>query len=232
MSAVINSYNPGGVNEAVLGKTGRGGILSDGYLSDDPLESYVGDGEVPVFLRSNAKKGVSYERLASDDSGRIRPGDGYRAFLLVTDTRLLFVIGDNREGANGDCSVVVPLADIQLVEASDGLLVSEVVVTTLTDVRWRFPCTEEVSDLLSYLEVATEAWKRLENHLDDARTHLLDASGYRENHEYDAAMAALDAAADDVAGARRREEEFVETGLTAMQSRIERTQKRAEEARS
>lgn len=215
----------------MLRGTGRGGILSDGYLRDDPLESYVDDDETPVFVRSNAKKGVAYERLESGKTGRIVPCDGYRAFMLVTDERLVFVIGDNEQGSDGDCSVAVPLADIQLVDASDGLLASEVGVTTLTDVCWRFPCSGEVEDLRSYLDVATEAWKRLENHLDDARDHLLAAGRHRETRDYDAAMAALDEASDATAAARRREREFVESGVASMATRIDRAAERVRDAR-
>ena len=98
MGTVIDSYNPGGVDEAVLRRTGSGGLLADGYLRDDPLESYLRDDETPVFVRSNSSKGVSYEMLETGERDRIRPGDGYRAFMLVTDTRLLFVVGDSSPG--------------------------------------------------------------------------------------------------------------------------------------
>jgi hypothetical protein len=231
MSTVIESYNPNGVNEAVLRGTGPGGLLGDGFLHDDPLASYVGSAEEPVFVRSNEKKGVFYDGVQSDDEGHIRPGDGYRAFMLVTDARVTFVIGDTADRDDGDTSIVVPLADIQLIDASEGLLASEVVLMTLADVRWRFPCSNDVGELRSYLEVATGAWKRLESHLDEAREQLLAAGRHREAGEYDAAMTGLDTASDAVAAARQQETAFVETGVAAMRSRIERTENRLGEAR-
>lgn len=231
MDTVIDSYNPGGVDETVLRGRGSGGLLADGYLRDDPLESYLGDDETPVFVRSNSRKGVLYEALETGERDQIRPGDGYRAFMLVTDTRLLFVVGDSESRGNDDYSVAVPLSDVQLVDGSEGMLSNEIAVTTLAEVRWRFPCTDAVGDLLSYLEVATAAWKHLERHLGEAREHLLDANAHREAGEYDTAVAALDAADEDLTAARRREAEFVSTGVTAMQSRIERIENRVDEAR-
>lgn len=230
MSTVIDLYNPGGIDAAVLGGTGRGGILSSGYLHDDPLESYLEPDEEPVFVRSNAKKGVAYHRLDSGAEGRIVPGDGYRAFALVTDTRLIFVIGDTERGDGGDCSIEVPIGDIELVDTSDGLLTTELSVTTRADVCWRFPCRSDLDDVLGYLDVATEAWNRMERHLEDARAHVLDASEHREDHDYEAAMAAIQEARTTLDDARTRESEFVSTGVAAMADRIERTEDRVGEA--
>jgi tetratricopeptide (TPR) repeat protein len=231
MRTVIRSYNPGGIDEAVLEETGRGGLLSDGSLRDDPLESYVGDDETPVFVRSNAKKGISFERLDSGETGRIVPGSGYRTFLLVTDTRLVFVVGDNQKGDEGDCSVVVPLSDVELVESTDGLMATTLVVTTLTDVRWQFPCRDDIADVLAYLETASEAWKRVETRLDEARRLVVDATQYREDHEYDEAMGAIEDAAAATAAARECETEFVSSGVPAMDTRIARTEERITDER-
>lgn len=231
MRTVIKKYNPGRIDEAVLGSTGRGGLLADGYLRDDPLESYVGNDETPVFVRSNAKKGVSYERLDSGETGSIVPGSGYRAFVLVTDTRLLFIIGDNQKGDDGDCSVTVPLSEIELVQSSSGFLSTEVVVTTRTDVRWRFPCKDDVEEVVAYLEVATEAWKHVESRLDDARKQLVDASQHREDREYDEAMRAIEDASEAIAAARERETSFVPSGVETMDTRIGRTEDRIGEER-
>lgn len=230
MGVVINKYNPSGVDDAVLGGTGQGGLLSSGYLRDDPIESYLGKHEEAVFVRSNAKHGLTRTDVESGETERFVPGDGYRAFAVATDTRLLFLIGDNKSGSGRDRQFSVPLAEVELVDAESGFVSSEFVALTRADVRWRFPCKESVGDLHEYLDVATMTWKQVETHLEDARGALIEAENCREDHWYDMAMAALEDARDEIATAREREAAFVEAGVHAMSARIDRTESRIADA--
>ncbi|MFB6151702.1 MAG: hypothetical protein ABEJ40_07845 [Haloarculaceae archaeon] len=223
MSSVISTYNPGGVDDAVLEGTGSGGFFSDGYLREEPLSSYVGEDETAVFVRHNSKHGVSYEHLDRDEGGTISPGSGYRAFAVFTDARVVFVIGDNETGSGSDQSITIPLSDVDVVDASSGVLAGELSLTTTADVRWRFPCNGDLDRLTDYLTAATDAWTRVESHLESARKHVVDAAQHRESREYDEAMDAVAAATEEVEGARRRELAFVADGVPAVRSRIDRT---------
>lgn len=230
MRTVINTYNPEGVDEAVLQGTGSGGLLSKGFLADGPLASYVGSAETVVFVRSNAKRGVSSTHLEEDDDRTFRPGDGYRAFAAITDTRILFVVGDSGDGDERDRTVSVPLADIELVEGSEGVLASELVVTTRSDEVWRFPCKGDLGAVVEYLDVASMAWMGVESHLETAKKRLVDVSQRCEAGEFDGTMRAITAARAEVRAATREEGEFAPGGIGAMDSRLERTAERIRDA--
>lgn len=229
MAPIINSYNPDGVDEETLTGTGRGGILSGGYLRDDPLAAYLGDDERPVFVRSNSKKGVVRSAVEGESTERITPGEGYRAFAVATDVRLLFVIGDTDDG--GDRSVSVPLSDVEVVEHSDGVLASEFVVTTAADVQWYFPSREGLDDIVEYLDAASLAWMRIERRLGNARANVTEATDCLESRTYDDAMVALDTAEEELAAAREAESELSEDGIRPVRTRIEQIREHVTERR-
>jgi hypothetical protein len=231
MDSIINSYNPGGVSESVLTGTGEGGILSDGFLRERPLESYLGAEETPVFACSNAKQGVQRHHEDRNKHERIRPGDGYRAFALATDSRLLFVIGDNEGAPDGDRMISIPLADVELVDHSSGMLAGELVVVTSADVRWTFACRGNVDDMVDYLDVAAMTWTNVESRLDEARKRLVDASQHLESKAYDDAMNVVRDAMAATDAARRHEREFCDSGVHAMAARIEGTEQRIRDVR-
>ncbi|WP_415381177.1 hypothetical protein [Halosimplex sp. TS25] len=223
MAPIINSYNSGGVDQSALEGTGRGGILSDGYLRSDPLAAYLDDDEEPVILRSNAKKGVVRRAVGSEESERVTPGDGYRAFALATDTRLLIVVGDTEYG---DWSVTVPLTDVEVVEHSDGVLASEFVVTTADDAQLYFPCREDLTPMVEYLDAASLRWIAVEERLDDAREAVMEADRLTRSRRYDEGMAAVRDAMRETDAARRSERELAEGGVAAAAARIERVEER------
>lgn len=229
MPTVIRTYNTEGIDEAVLEGTGSGGILSSGYLRERPLSSYLDESERAIFARSNAKRGVTRRHVDGDSERRFTPGEDYRAFVMVTDARLLFVVGDN--DGDGDWSVAIDLADVEIVEHSEGLLASELALTTRSDAVWQFGCREDLSDLAAYADAASIAWLRVESHLADARELVVDAGGQREAREYDAALGTLAAATEGTAAARREERGFAADGVAAMATRIERAEARVREAK-
>ena len=231
MSTVIETYNPDGVDEAVLRGTGSGGLLSSGYLRDDPISSYVGDDETVVFVRSNAKHGISRRKIDGSDETHFRPGDGYRAFAVVTDTRLLFIVGDIRDG-DGDRSIPVPLADVEIVEHSEGLLAGEMALTTRSDVVWGFQSRAALEDVTAYVDAASMAWLHLESHLETARELVVEAEQHREWQAYDDALSILSEATEETAAARREERSFAADGVAAMDDRIERAESRIRDAKA
>ena len=219
MAPIISKYNPEGVDESTLGGTGRGGILSNGYLRTEPLASYLGSGEKPVIVRANAKKGVVRSEIGSGEREQITPGDGFRAFALATDTRLLFVVGDTDN--DGDWSVSIPLSDVEVVEHSDGVLASEFVVTTATDVQWYFPCKNNLTPMVEYLDAASLAWITVEESLDEAREMVAEADRLARSRMYDAAISAVRDAMRETDAANERERELSGDGVQAIERRID-----------
>ncbi|PSP71275.1 hypothetical protein BRC79_00920 [Halobacteriales archaeon QH_8_67_27] len=228
MPPIINSHNPDGVDQSTLEGTGRGGILSDGYLRSDPIAAYLGAEETPVFVRSNAKRGVVRGTVGSDETERIAPGDGYRAFAVATDTRLIVVVGDTDDG---DWSVSVPLADVEVVEHSDGVLASEFVVTTASDVQWYFQSREDLEPMVEYLDAASLAWISVEHSLDAARETVTEADRLTRSRMYDAAMAAVRDAMAATDEARQTERELCGDGVQAIATRVERIEERIGDVR-
>ncbi|WP_135364497.1 hypothetical protein [Halosimplex halophilum] len=226
--APIISGDTEGVDEATLGGTGRGGLLSDGYLREAPLASHLDEGERPVMVRANGKKGVLRSEVGSDERERTAPGEGYRAFALATDTRLRFLVGDSD---GGDWSTSVPLADVEVVEHSDGVLAGEFVVTTTADVEWYFPSRSELGPMVEYLDAASLSWIAIEERLDDARAAVAEADRLTGARRYDDAMAAVRDAMGETDAARRAERELHGDGVAAATERIERAEERIREAR-
>jgi len=228
MAPIISEDNVEGVDEATLGGTGRGGILSDGYLREAPLRSYLHEGERPVMVRSNGKKGVLRSEVGVDGTERIAPGEGYRAFALATDARLLIVVGDTDDG---DRSIAVSLADVEVVEHSDGVLAGEFVVTTAADVEWYFPSRSGLGPMVEYLDAASLSWIAIEERLDDARTAIAEADRLTRSRWYDDALSAVRDALAETDAARRSERELCAGGVTAAAERIERVEARIDETR-
>jgi len=228
MAPIISGDNIEGVDEATLGGTGRGGILSDSYLREAPLSSYLNEGERPVMVRSNGKKGVLRSDVGVDETERIAPGEGYRAFALATDARLLFVVGDTDDG---DRSVDVSLADVEVVEHSDGVLAGEFVVTTAADVEWYFPSRSGLEPMVEYLDAASLSWIAIEERLDDARAAIADAARLTRARWYDDALSAVRDAMAETDAARRSERELCAGGVTVATERIERAEARIDEVR-
>ncbi|MFB6141393.1 MAG: hypothetical protein ABEJ26_13280 [Halosimplex sp.] len=228
MAPIINEYNSEGVDSSTLEGTGRGGLLSKGYLRDEPLETHLRDGEEPVILRSNGKKGVVRSAVGSEERERIAPGDGYRAFALATDSRLLIVVGDS---GDGDWSTSVPLSEVEVVERSDGVLASEVVVTTAGDVEWYFPCRGDLGPMVEYLDAASLAWIAVERRLDAARETVAKADRLVRSRMYDDAIEAIREAMGETDAAREHERELRADGVPAAGARIERTEERIDEVR-
>jgi tetratricopeptide (TPR) repeat protein len=231
MAPIISDYNPDEVDESTLAGTGRGGMLSSGYLRDDPIEAHLEPGERPVLIRSNEKKGISYRHLQTGDERRIVPGEGYRAFAVLTDTRLLFLVGDTRDRGDGDHAVAMSLADVEVVERSSGLLASELIVTTAGDVRWTFPCRGDLSAVADYLDAASLTWMDVERRLDEARDAVVAATEAHDDHEYDEAFEHVRAAMAATDATRRAERELAAGGVAAIDARIERMEDRIADVR-
>jgi len=231
MAPIINDHNPKAVDESTLTGTGRGGMLSDGFLRDEPIEAHLETDERAVFALSNAKSGVVRERVGGGDQRRFRPGDGYRAFAVLTDSRLHFLVGDTRNGGDGDFAVAVELADVEVVDHDDGLLSNELAVTTAADARWRFPCRTDLSDAVTYLDAASMAWMEVERQLDAARDAVVAASEAREDRAYDEAIERVREAMAATDAAREVDRELAADGVAAVRARIERMEGRIADVR-
>ncbi|WP_336002471.1 PH domain-containing protein [Halorientalis halophila] len=215
-------------DEELLTGTGSGGVFASGYLRDRPLIEYLGESERVAFLLSNEKKGV--RREADDGATAYTPGDGYRAILAVTDTRVLFVVGDG--GADGDKSVAVPYTEIEDVKTRGGMLRNGLDVWTTEGVRWRFALRRsvDVEPAAEYVERAAVVWSRVESQLSHANRHLADVASHLEERDHEAARDAAGTARDHLEVAQRKAPELTTDRTDAVWERIHRAERRLDAA--
>lgn len=214
-------------DEELLTGTGSGGVLASGYLRDKPLIEYLGESERVSCLLSNKKKGV--RRESDEESTAYTPGDGYQAIAAVTDTRVLFVVGDCDE--DGDEQFGVPYTEIEDVKTNRGVLKKSVDVWTTSGVRWRFyvRSTVDVESAAEYLERAAVVWSRVEGQLQHARKHVAAISDYTSDDDHESARDAAKTAREYVEEAQRKATELTEDREDAIWERIEMTERRLDE---
>jgi hypothetical protein len=211
-------------DEELLTETGSGGVFASGYLHDKPLIEYLGAAERVAFLLSNKKKGVRRETDA--DATVFTPGDGYQAIAAITDTRVLFVVGDSN--GTGDTSFAVPYTEIEDVKTRSGMLTKGVDIWTTEGVKWRFAVrsTVDIEPAVEYLERAAVVWSRVESQLRHARKHLVEVDECLSDDDHDSARAAASTARDHVEEAQRKAPELTTNRDDAVWERVHEVEQR------
>lgn len=187
------------VATAVLTGTGKGGLLSKGYLRDGPAREYVGEGETTAYVITNEREGVVRERDGAETA--ITPGKGYRTITVVTDRRLVLLVGD---ADDGDERVTLPLVEVADARATEG----ELVVAMRSGETWRMDAGDgTVGTVAAFVREMAAGWTDLEGALDAVERTLVAATAHRDAGEYDAGIEAARMAKDRLAEAA----EFVES---------------------
>lgn len=208
MGNVIDLDDEAGSLPSVLTETGDGGLLSAGYLRDAPAIDYLAADEVPAFALTNRKRGV--ETDSDGDREQITPGSGYRTVCLVTDRRLLVVVGDgSAASAGGDRRFDVELVDVEGVSTEAGRRVGSLTVRMATGDTLTVYCGRSgLDDVADYVAVASQAWIHVANTLDGAERKLADATDRLHAGEHDAALEAALDASDSLEEPRRTATRF------------------------
>ncbi|AWB27005.1 coiled-coil domain-containing protein [Halococcoides cellulosivorans] len=210
----------------LLTETGSGGFFTRGYVGDEPVGTYLEDDEVPLFVLSNGKRGVTRE--TDDEATTFAPGRGYSTVVVVTDRRLLFVVGDGAD--DGDWVQSVSLADLEYTRTDQSLFRQSVTIETKDGTRWRFhPTDADLDALVSYLDEAAWRWSRAQDHLEDARSALVDASQSQFSEEFEAAAASIDAVEQSLATANEIADAFGSARGRGLQNRVAEVERRCEE---
>ncbi len=211
-------------DEELLTGTGSGGLFGSGYLADRPLIEHLGASERVAFLLSNKKKGV--RRETDEDAAAHTPGDGYQAIAAVTDTRVLFVVGDSN--GTGDSSFAVPYTEIEDVKTRQGMLTKGVDIWTTEGVKWHFAVrsTVDIEPAVEYLERAAVVWSRVESQLRHARKHIVDIDDKLSENDHDGARAAASTARDHVVEAQRKAPELTTNRDDAVWERVHEVEDR------
>lgn len=202
----------------MLTRTGKGRLLSAGYLEQAPAMDYVEPDETPVFVLTNEDRGVVVEH--ADERLRVRPGKGYRTIAVVTDRRLVVVVGDSSsEDSEGDQKFTVALSNVADVAVTGGRTESRLAIERHAGQRLAvFTELDGLEAVAEFVTTASQAWLQVENAMERVAHHLDDARDHRDAEDHEAALAAAEDAyetlQDPEVVARQYDEEWPGTALS------------------
>ena len=199
MGQIIKLDTWSGELPAPLTQTGSGGFLSRGYLGERPAREYVDGDETLQYALTNRKRGLTV------DSETVTPDSRHRTVALVTDRRLVILVG----GADSDRQFVTDLARITDVEATEGRWSGRLTVELADGTTWHVPTDSDgVADVASYISTAAKAWQAVEGSLDSVRETLAETRELRQASEYEAAVETLRGGRKSLEAAWTRADEF------------------------
>ncbi|MFC7057194.1 hypothetical protein [Halovenus salina] len=177
-----------------------GGLLGGGkMLSAAPLETYLDRQESPSYAARNTKAGLEIDREQGNE--HIEPDDDLQALALLTDLRLLFVVGQR----GGDQTFEIPLDRIVEVKSEfESFRTSTVEIHTIADERWLFRCTEDIEPLAERADELAQLWTHAQRLLDEAEMQVSSAERALEESAIDRAREELGDADEKVRRARNR----------------------------
>ncbi|EMA08660.1 hypothetical protein SAMN05443574_11734 [Haloarcula vallismortis] len=184
-----------------------------------PLGQYLREAETPSYLASNDRSGVI---AAQRDSGSLTPAGDYRAYLLATTVRVLFVVGDD----DSDRTISLPHEDIVAVHCTSGLRTSTLEIVTIDEDRWAFECKGDLTPVRSFVDEATQVWTRTLTELDRAESAVEAALAALETTDLETAATHITAAQEALDNGRERVEALGEGARAAIDGRLQSTQTR------
>lgn len=191
-----------------------GGLFDTQYLSEDPPATYLKPYEQPQYALRNKKSGVSIGEADNDRTQR--PDGDHQALAIVTDCRVLCLVGH----ARGDHSESIRHDEIVEARAEkSGFMKSVLLVEAVDGEQFRFACRGDVSDVAAFVDDAAQTWANASRLIDEA-SDLLEAS--REYLDAGAFTDARDVLADvsqKVSTARERVSAVGDGATEALESR-------------
>lgn len=192
--------------------------IPDGeWLRERPPADHLDSDESLRHVLTNRAVGV--EREGDEETVQLAPGDDHGALAIVTDRRLLLLVGDC-PAREGDVAMPIPHEVVTTAEAETETLTERLVVETEADVAWAFTAREAggAANAAAFVADASDAWQAVEANLDaveDARDRLEDALAD------DDWAAADEAIADARAGLGPMEAALDDVGIERLEERVE-----------
>ena len=216
MGKIIKLDNFDGDPPDVLTGTGPGGLFSAGYLHDGPALAAVADDETPQFVLTSRKHGIEIGAAESDET--VQPGSNYRMIGVVTDKRVLLLVGSD----DGDTRFAIPHVDIDQIAGDRSLGHGRVTFRRCGDTEWQVHCGKQgLVDLTAYLSHASQAWVRVENILDEVKRLLVTATEQRDSGDHEQALETVLEARDRLNAANETATEFGPPGdANALEGRV------------
>jgi len=173
--------------------TGQEGI--DGLVGDGSIQSYVADDATVTYLVVGTNDGLVRE---TDDWETTEvPGPDSGVVVIVTDRRVVFVVGNCRDpDVDGDDVRVVDHANVEDASVANSLLSTRFTVTAADGVALSVTptATDGLQDIANYVTKAARRWRSARDFFDDFGERLIDVE---------------EAFADDEAAGQKRRRKLV-----------------------
>jgi hypothetical protein len=148
------------VNDLSSSLTGGGGSLDD--IDTERATELLHDEETVVQGLAN---GGSVEHTTDGRSTTVEAAGDYDAYLLVTDRRVLVILGDQPD----EIEIAVEMTDVAGVHVRSGLLSNELVVSTDDESVAFDPDEGDLEETADYVERVGGAWSEMDDALSKAR---------------------------------------------------------------
>ncbi|MHC3379565.1 hypothetical protein [Haloarcula sp. H-GB5] len=182
-----------------------------------PLGQYLEETETPQYLAYNDRSGVV---TAQGNNESLTPTDDYRAYLLATNVRVMFVVGDD----DGDQTISLPYEDIVAVRCTSELRTSTLEIVTVDEDHWAFECKGDLTPVREFVDEATQVWTRTLTELDRAESQVEAAVTALDATDFDTAATHITAAQEALDNGRERVEALGEGAAASIEERRQSTQ--------
>ena len=214
METVIDVRSSG--RPAIFDRANTDGLFGRTRRLQQPLGQYLRATETPRYLAYNDRSGV----VDTQGSESLTPAGDYRAYLLATDSRVVFVVGDD----DGDRTISLPYEDIVAVHCTSGLRTSTLEIVTVDEDRWAFECKGDLTPVRAFVDEATQVWTRTLTELDRAESRVEAAMAALEATALDTAATHITAAQEALDNGRERVEALGEGAIASIDERRQSTQ--------
>jgi len=137
-------------------------------LDGGPLAALLGDRESLQYVLAGSG---GIDHTTNGRSTSIEPSGGHAAFMIVTNRRVYFVLGDDP----GTAEVTFTHAAVTTAELKSGLLNTTVLVKTADgSVRFKPESADEAEEIADYAARMASAWGEFDGALTDARATIED----------------------------------------------------------
>lgn len=214
MSRIIDLTDDDGAHD-ILTQASLGGLIGGGkLLGGEPLETYLEGAETAKYVLRNKKSGLTIED--GDSTQTFTPNDEYQAVALVTDVRVLFVLGN----AFGDETKEIQLGEIVEAKAETSRLrKSTLIIATLSDGIWKFPCRSNTTEVANDVDEMAQIWANAGRLLDDVESQAAAAEDALTGDDYSRAREELDGADRNIETARQRIREIGQGAIDRVEQR-------------
>ena len=183
----------------IFDRVNTDGLFGRTRRLQQPLGQYFRETETPRYLAYNSQSGVV---AAQGNNEGLTPAGDYRAYLLATNGRVMFVVGDD----DGDRTISLPYEDIVAVRCTSGLRTSTLEIVTVDEDCWAFECKGDLTPVREFVDEATQVWTRTLTELDRAESQVEAAVTALEATDLETAATHITAAQEALDNGRGRVE--------------------------